>query len=59
MLGHDLGTKGSLLYPGALKYRDNELRIRQVRGVWMLEVMPGSRCVAVDAWERQAWTASP
>jgi hypothetical protein len=50
VLGHDLGTKGTLVYPGALKYRDNELRMRQVRGVWILEVMAGSRHVTADAW---------
>jgi Winged helix-turn-helix DNA-binding len=53
LLGHDLGTKGSLLYPGALKHRDTELRIRQLRGTWHIELAHGSGFLAADAWEME------
>ena len=40
VLGHDLSTRGTLLHTGSLKYRDNELWIRQVRSNWRLEALP-------------------
>ena len=50
VLGHDLSTRGQLLYAGSLKYRDNELQIKQVRGEWRLEAVPGSNYVSAESW---------
>jgi hypothetical protein len=50
VLGHDLSTRGQLLYAGSLKHRDNELRIRRVREEWILEVLPFSNSVSADSW---------